>query len=282
MSSRAEESAPLLRFGVIADCQYADADTHKELDRYYRLSPQKLRDAVAWLNRSTLDFVVNLGDTIDRDVESFETVLPIFRQLKAPCRHAIGNHDYDVKDEFKKSVPVRLGLEAGTYYSWHVKGWRFVMLNGNDVSLFAHSSGSPERAAAEKVRQSFDPLPPDYNGAVGAGQLRWLRAELEAARLHRERVIIFCHYPVYPAHSLNLWNADEVLRTILPFQDVLAAWMNGHNHAGHYGKSGTVHFLTFKGMVDTTKGCWAVADVHADRIEVTGFEREPSRKLSLP
>jgi hypothetical protein len=280
-AAHANDATPRLRFGVIADCQYADAEINTQLNRHYRLSPKKLDEAVAALNRSELDFVVNLGDSIDRDVASFGTILPIFRKLKAPCRHAIGNHDYDVADEFKRSIPGRFGLDTGTFFSWNAKGWRFVMLDGNDISLFAHPQGSAERAAAENYRASFNPAPPDYNAAIGAAQLRWLRAELDAARLHKEKAIIFCHYPIHPSHFLNLWNADEVLKTVLPFQDVVAAWMNGHNHDGHYGKSGTVHFVTFKGMVDTTENTWAVVDVHADRIEITGFKREASRNLAF-
>ena len=155
------------------------------------------------------------------------------------------------------------------------------MLDGNEVSLFAHPAGTPELAAAERLHRSLNPRPAVYNGAIGAGQMAWLKSQLEAARLHREMVILFCHYPVFPPNHHNLWNENEVLEAVLPFQDVVAAWMNGHNHAGHYGIKNAIHFLTFKGMVDTTQSCWAEVAVHSDRLEVTGFAREPSRSLGI-
>jgi manganese-dependent ADP-ribose/CDP-alcohol diphosphatase len=271
--------SPRLRFGVIADCQYADEDVNQKLNRYYRLSPQKLREAVAALNRSPLDFTVNLGDTIDREFDSFETVVPIFRQLRATCYHALGNHDFDVAPALKKLVAKRMGVDEGTFFSWHCKGWRFLMLDGNEISLFAHAKEDPEYAASESYFRSLPGTPANYNGAIGRGQLAWLRGELEAARLHHERVIVFCHYPVFPANVHNLWNAGELVGLLSSFKDVVAAWMNGHNHAGNYGTKDSVHYLNFKGMVDTTGNCWAEVAVFDDRIEVTGFAREPSRTL---
>lgn len=272
---------PLVRFGVITDCQYADVETSVKMNRYYRLSPGKLKEAVEALNGSKLDFCVNLGDTIDRSFDSFEKVLPIFRELKVPLYHAIGNHDYSVVDEVKHLVPRRLGLERGTYFAWQVRGWRFVMLDGNDVSVFAHPKGSAEHAAAVKYMKSLPGKPAEWNGAISAGQIGWLRGQLEAARLHREKVVLFCHYPVFPVDPHNLWNAPEVVSLVETFSDVVAAWMNGHNHQGNYGTKHGVHFLNFKGMVDTEQNCWAEVAVHRDRLEVTGFAREPKRLLKV-
>ncbi|MGI8605316.1 MAG: metallophosphoesterase [Verrucomicrobiales bacterium] len=279
MRAEAANDQPHLRFGVIADCQYADQEVDPKLNRHYRLSPQKLSEAVEHLNLSSLDFVVNVGDTIDRRFQSFEKVLPIFRALRMQCYHVLGNHDFDVAEDVKAIVARRLGIEGSTYFAWNRKGWRFVVLDGNEVSLFAHPRASPAYLESEKYYQSIGGKAPTYNGAVGAGQLRWLRGQLEASRLHHERVIVFCHYPVFPENHHNLWNASELLKLISPFNDVVAAWMNGHNHGGNYGVKDGIHFVNFKGMVDTTENCWAEVAVFADRLEITGYAREPSRDL---
>jgi 3',5'-cyclic AMP phosphodiesterase CpdA len=274
-------SPPLFRFGVIADCQFADIPDHEEWNRRFRLSPAKLKEAVADLNTRDLAFVVNLGDTIDKILASFDVVLPIFATLKAPVRHALGNHDYDVADGERSAVPGKLGLTRG-YYSWRAPGWRFVVLDGCAVSLFGHEDGTPGRAEAMKVFNEAQGALERWNGALGATQRDWLAAELAAARAAGERALLFCHWPVFPQDKHNLWDSAEVLKIIDAHRDVVAAWMNGHNHAGNYGESGGVHFLNFKGMVDTRENAWAEVAVYPDRIVVEGFAREPRRLLKMP
>jgi 3',5'-cyclic AMP phosphodiesterase CpdA len=271
---------PLFRFGVIADCQFADQPDSEPLDRRYRLSPHKLREAVADLNSRSLEFVVNLGDTIDCDLISFETMMPIFGELKAPVRHVLGNHDFSVAAGSKKKVADRLGLSKG-HYSWERSGWRFLVLDGNAVSLFAHEPGSPAMAEARKIFDAAAGALLDYNGGLGESQLAWLDAQLKAARTAGQKVIVFCHYPVFPENKHNLWDSEAVLKHIDAQSDVMVAWMNGHNHAGNYGTHDGIHFVNFKGMVDTPENCWAEVAVWPERIEVTGFGREPRRSLRL-
>jgi hypothetical protein len=274
----APEPKPLFRFGVIADCQFADIPDHEEWNRRFRLSPAKLREAVADLNSRDLEFVINLGDTIDRNLESFDTILPIFATLKAPVRHALGNHDYDVAAGERAAVPGKLGLTGG-HYAWKAHGWRFIVLNGCAVSLFGHEEGTPAHTAAlTDFNEAGGKLEP-WNGALGAPQREWLATELAAARAAGERALVFCHWPVFPDNKHNLWDTPEVLKIVDAHRDVVAAWMNGHNHAGNYGEHGGIHFLNFKGMVDTSQNCWAEVAVYADRLVVEGFDREPDRLL---
>lgn len=275
----AADAAPLFRFGVIADCQFADIPDHEDWNRRFRLSPDKLREAVADLNTRDLEFVVNLGDSIDQNLASFDVVLPIFAKLKAPVRHALGNHDYDVADGQRSRVAAKLGLEQG-HYSWRRPGWRFVMLNGCAVSLFGHEDGTPERVAAMKVFDEAQGALERWNGGLGEAQRRWLADELVAARAASERVLLFCHWPVFPADKHNLWDTDAVLKIVRDHRDVVAAWMNGHNHAGNYGETDGMHFVNFKGMVDTRENCWAEVSVFPDRLVIDGFHREPDRVLS--
>ena len=60
----------------------------------------------------------------------------------------------------------------------------------------------------------------------------------------------------------------------------VAAWLNGHNHAGNYGVQNGVPYLTMKGMVESLEtSAFATARVLADRIVISGHAREPSREL---
>ncbi len=79
-SSAAER--PLFSLGAIADCQYAAKPDAGQ--RLYHTAPGKLAAAVADFTTRSLAFVVHLGDFVDRDWASFDTLLPIARRLRQP------------------------------------------------------------------------------------------------------------------------------------------------------------------------------------------------------
>ena len=269
--------SPLFRFGAVADCQYCEATSK---NRKYNLSPKKLTACVQHYNKQELSFVVHLGDFIDRDFESFDKVVPIYNRLKAPHYHVLGNHDFSVVDDKKLLVPAKLGLKQ-RYYDFARKGWRFIVIDGNDVSLYAWPKGDPRTKAAAEYYKSLKPRPPSWNGALGDEQLKWIEAKLQAATKAKERVMVFCHFPVYPKNNHNLWNAGS-LTELLSRYPCVAAYVNGHNHAGNYGQSDGIHYLTLKGMVDTEQSSYSVIEVYADRLVVKGFGRETNRDLALP
>jgi len=267
---------PLFRFGAIADCQYCDQTSAV---RKYSDSPRKLSKCVAHYNQMNLAFVVHLGDFIDRDFKSFDVVNPIFARLKAPRYHVLGNHDFDVADDKKALVPKKMGLTS-RYYDFHHKGWRFLVLDGNDLSTYAYPKNHPRTKAATAFHRRLKAGTPTWNGGVGEKQLAWIEAKLKAATKAKERVILFCHFPVYPKNIHNLWN-DEAVTKLLAKYPCMAAYMNGHNHGGNYAQQGKIHFLTLKGMVDTTTTAYAVIEVHDDRLELKGFGRQKDRTLRL-
>jgi manganese-dependent ADP-ribose/CDP-alcohol diphosphatase len=263
--------------GVIADCQYCDADTGGV--RFYRDSPAKLQACVDHLNTLDLDFTVHLGDFIDKNWESFDVVGPIYQQLKMPAYHVLGNHDFSVADDKKAEVYRRLNMPA-RYYDFSVKGWRFVALDGNDISLHAYPAGSPEQVAAEKYYVDNKLESPKWNGAIGPEQISWLRGVLDDATKRKESVVLMAHFPIFPENPHNLWNAAEMLAIIDEYPCV-KAWLNGHNHAGHYGERNGVHFVTFKGMVDTEQSSYATVEVTQEELIITGFGRETDRALAI-
>lgn len=180
----AAQDAPLVRFGAIADPQYAPAPPRGT--RYYGNSLWKLAEAVEALNAEELDFVVTLGDIIDRHVESYNHILPIYQRLEA---------------------------------------------------------------------------------------------ELDAAQAAGETVIVFDRVPAAPEDQHNLWNYQEVQALLAGYPNVMA-YLNGHNHAGHYGEVDGIHYVTVEGMLETaTTTAYAIVEVYGDRIEIDGFGRATDRVL---
>ena len=284
-AARAAEKPPgsaLLTIGVLTDCQYADSDTPPKSKRLYRESPRKLEAAIAHLDAmGDLDFMLHLGDAVDRDEKSYEVVMPLFAKARVPLYHVAGNHDYDIAAHLKAKVPELLGMSA-PHYSFTRSGWRFIMLDGNAVSLFSTPKASPQWQAAEAFVKASKRKLADYNGGLGAEQIEWLKSELSVARKAGERVVLCCHYPLLPMDPHVLWDAEAVLEVVQQNKDVIAAWWNGHNHDGNYAARHGVHFLNFRGMVDTMENSYARVDVFADRMEVTGYGREPRRILRFP
>ncbi|MFT7075569.1 MAG: calcineurin-like phosphoesterase family protein [Planctomycetota bacterium] len=269
--------SPGFSFGVVADCQYCAAEAAGQ--RFYAQSEAKLKACVAHLDSLDLQCVLHLGDLIDRDFESFDVVLPIFAELRCPKHQVLGNHDYSVADEHKASVPARMGLPAN-YYDIETHGWRFIVLDGNDISRHAYPSGSLEQQAAIAYQAEYAADKPHWNGAMGPAQLAWLEEVLQRAGEADERVILFSHFPVFPDHVHNLWNDSEVL-AVIDRHACVKAYINGHNHAGNYGARNGVHYLTLKGMVDTLETSYAVIEVHPRHLKVIGIGREADRLLTI-
>ncbi len=270
-----EDSIPRFSFGLIADCQYCNVEGTGV--RKYTLSPAKLDRCVAHFNTQELEYVIHLGDFIDRDFESFSVVSPIYAQLKMPGYHVLGNHDFSVADSLKERVPATLGMPS-RYYDFAVQGWRFVVLDGNDVSFYAHPEGSEAFQQAQHYYAEHQLEAPKWNGAIGTDQLTWLEQTLEKACEAEESVVLFCHFPVYPENVHNLWNAPEVV-ALLEQYPCVRAYLNGHNHAGNYGLKNGIHYLTLKGMVDTEETAYSILEVWPDRLELIGFGRQENRTM---
>lgn len=273
---------PLLQIGLVADAQYADSDTKGT--RFYRASIEKLGTAVEDFNRRGPAFCVHLGDLIDHTLGSFEEILKPLSQCRMTVHHLLGNHDFDVLDELKPKVPERLGMPA-RYSHFDHSGFRFVMLDTNDVSLYAHPAGSAEHRTAdaelERLKKDKRRQAQPWNGGVGETQLAWFERVCREAGTGGLRVIVLAHHPVFPADVHNAWNAGQIL-DLIDRQPQVVAWLNGHNHAGHFGEHQGVPFVTMHGMVETADTtAYALASLYADRMVIEGVGREPSRELKF-
>ena len=268
--------------GLVADAQYADVEPKGT--RYYRDSIGKLGAAVEHFNGRDLAFCVHLGDLIDREWRSFDEITKPLASSRHRWHQLLGNHDFDVIDSRKTNVPKRMGM-AWRFGSFDHGTFRFVIMDTNDVSTYAHAAGTSQhesatvelaRLTAKKVVQAKP-----WNGGVGAKQLAWLERTCAEARAMGRKVIVFAHHPVIPAGPHNTWNSDEVLALIDRHPHVVA-WINGHNHAGAYGERKGVPYLTMQGMVETQHtNAFATARILKDRIVLAGHGREPSREMKF-
>lgn len=270
---------PVFSFGVIADVQYCDAEPSGNL--YYRNSLTKLTEAMNFFSMNKIDFLISLGDLIDHNMESYNPPMTIIENSGIQSFYCLGNHDFSVDKKQKRKLP--LDLPKNGYYSFQHQGFRFIVLNGCEISTFSSSSKKTISQATNYIneinsRGGINGY--EWNGAISVKQLEWFMKELDSSVAANEQVIIFCHYPVYPENKHNLLNSNEVLSAMQGYDNIVA-WICGHNHAGNYGNINGTHFLTIKGMVETdSENAFTKIDVYKNKIWLNGNGREKSLILA--
>jgi len=275
-----QSQKPLFSFGIITDVHHCNAEP--EGSRFYNESLHRLKEAVTSLKADSADFLINLGDLIDRDYASFEPVLKIIDSSGLRTFHCLGNHDFSVDARYKKRLPLQMPGKNG-YYSFNVDNFKFIILNGNEVSTYAQSG----KAAIKKTEEYIESLKAegmanalDWNGGLGIKQLEWLGLQLDEASSKKEKVFIVCHFPTYPENNHNLLNYREVNALLGNYHNIIA-WFNGHNHAGNYGNFNMIHFVNLKAMVETDKaGAWSLVEVYSNKLWIKGSGRERSQILA--
>jgi manganese-dependent ADP-ribose/CDP-alcohol diphosphatase len=271
---------PIFSFGVISDVQYCDCEPAGS--RFYRLTTGRLREAVNSFRTDSVDFVVNLGDLIDRDYDSYKPVLDILDSSGLKVYHLRGNHDYSVDDRYKKHLPLPVPGKKG-YYSFSQGNFRFIALDGNEVSTYATNN----KSAIQKVenyllflKDSGNANAINWNGGISSSQLDWLKIQLDEAAEVKENVFILCHFPLFPDNMHNLLNYKDVNSLLGNYKNIVACF-SGHNHSGNYGNFNMIHFVTMKGMVESNNSTsYAIVEVYDNKIWIRGAGREMSRILA--
>jgi manganese-dependent ADP-ribose/CDP-alcohol diphosphatase len=277
--SAKSDQKPSFEFGLVADAQYCDCDPSGT--RFYRATPGKLAEAVKTFNSRDLAFTIQTGDIIDRDVASFSKILPIYNQINGPKYHVLGNHDFPVTTN--KVVDI-LGMSK-QYYDFSKNGWRFVVLDTNDISTYANAIGSEKQRQAqsfyEVLKWTGAANAQTWNGGVGSEQMAWLRDVLSKSSQAGEKVVVIGHMPLYPKNEHNAWN-DEALVQLLESSGNVVAYFNGHNHEGNYAEKNGISYVNFQGMLETADtNAYSIIRIYPSRIEIQGFGREPNRVLNI-
>ncbi len=272
------QSEPILTFGIFTDLQYCDCDPQGT--RYYRNSLRKGEEAFSLFKDEGVSFVINLGDLIDRYPESFNPPLELIANSGLKVHHCPGNHDRFSNRADNKKIPGF--LTENPYYSFTEKGIRFIILDATDISALSYSSRKKKEAEAmiETIKLSGGINGEVYNGALGKGQLDWFKSELNIAEKAGEKVLIFCHNPVWPESEYTLLNSTDILGIMADYDNIIA-WFCGHHHSGNYGNKNLVHFVNLRGMVETEESnSFALVEVYHNKLWIKGFGRERNQILA--
>ena len=274
------QTEPTLKIGLVADPQYADKPAKGK--RYYKESLWKLKEAIVTFNDNSVDFVQNLGDIIDVEWNSYDSIIPIYQNLKSDIQnyHLIGNHDFAVDSIHLANLLEVLSM-PDYYYSYVKKEWRFIVLDATDYSYFSNSLHRQDIMQVNTYYNNTSESSNKYewNSAIGEKQQNWLRQELNNAELLGQKVIVFSHMPVKPlGNEHNLWNDYEIINIIENSSNVVA-FINGHNHSGAYVFNNGIHYITISGMVDTMISSYAILEVFNDHLALRGYGNQKTLHL---
>lgn len=271
-----EKKNVLVRFGIVTDSHYADADTRGT--RFYRESVPKMAECVALMNRLEVAFLIELGDFKDQSsppdegaaLSYLRTIERVFSRFRGRRYHVAGNHDMDCisKPQFLHEV-LNSGVPRDrSYYSFNCPGVHFVVLDAN-----YRLDGS------DYDRGNFDWT----ETLIPPAELAWLKKDLAAAT---GPTIVFCHQLLDEdtgPYFVN--NAADVRRVLTDSGHVLAV-LQGHHHTGRYKCIEGIHYYTLKAMVEgqgPQNNAYATVEVLNSRgLCITGYRKAVSRPLAGP
>ena len=307
----------LYKFGILSDVQWApipDGYSFHGTPRYYKDALQKAHRAVEEFQRSEVDMCVHLGDIVDyhaskRGVsqEALEAIVECFDSLNTPVLHCIGNHC--LYNAPRHVLNEQLGIDAHkeksgdilkqqhSYFSFkptmRVQGstvYRFLVLDGYDISVLGWPEGHPNRNKALEILNAINPNEDQnsnaglkgldkrfvkFGGGLSDKQLNWLQNELEDAKNKGERVIVCCHQCIHPRTcpaTCLLYNFDSVLCILESYAGVVAATFSGHAHSDGYCYENGIHHRVCEAVLETTPGedCFGIVTIYEDFIHIDG------------
>lgn len=192
-------------------------------------------------------------------------ILKKFNEFPKPKYHLLGNHECDFCS--KADALEMYGMQS-SYYSFHLHGWHFIVLDGNS---YRNAEGNIVDYHFGKYFETDD-LP-----YLDAKQLEWLRHEVLASE---EPIVLFSHQQLYNC-PWGLKNADELQKII---QEGLAAGkeirlsMNGHIHKDiRHFENGVIYY-----SLNSISNYWAGVEYATHRYSPEIEEKFPNLQFVVP
>lgn len=262
-----------VRFGLISDIQYCDTDDAASYSgrewRNYRNVLKVVREGIMDWNKRDIQFVVNLGDMIDgknneskKSQQAICLVLDEFKRLpeRTTIINLIGNHELynftrvQIQDFINKANPYT-SSKGSSYYTFRpvpnpAAKWVVIVLDSYQEHTINVKEDSPQYQAGQgflKEREQFKErhiVPP--GGSLGNKQRLWLKDQLEAAEMNRDKVIVLSHVPIGPnscSDDCLAWDYDVTFDLFKKYPCVTACFA-GHDHVGGYRYTEGIHFFT--------------------------------------
>lgn len=170
------------------------------------------------------DFIIELGDFVT-PAPAYASSFALWKAYPGKKYNVIGNHEMDAGYSLEQALAYR--NMTSSYYSFRSRGFRFIVLDGNDKKF-------PDQKG--------------YREYIGPAQIEWLKAELKKAK---EPVIIFSHQGLGTINGIE--NQND-LRAILEEHNAstkkarIIVCFNGHTHADIAEEIKGIWYITINSM----------------------------------
>ena len=185
------------------------------------------------------DFVFYGGDLAQLgQPEELELGSQILKNLKAPLRVMVGEHDWylDLGEKWRS-------LFGQPTYSFDHKGVHFVVLNSVVEKDFWTARKLDPMQRMKTVAGLDNGVQSPFS--VGAEQRAWLQNDLKG-KPATTPLVVFSHSPLYKLYrNWNFWtdDAEEVQAILRPFKSTVV--FHGHTHQMLTNRIGNIHFHGF-------------------------------------
>ncbi len=207
--------AKTLRFAQLSDIHFSLSGVTEYNSRDLSKTVETLDKAIDEINAKDVDFVISLGDNIDKSrEEDLAVFLRKMQKVKKPYYLDIGNHD-----SYKIS-----GISKQTYIAYVQKYNKYQKFNSFNYTF------SPTQDILAVVVDGVFPLVPSTHGVIQEKTLKWVD---EVLSKHKDKkVIIFQHFPViepYENKSHMLVYKEQYMEMLAKHKNVIAI-CSGHYH----------------------------------------------------
>ena len=201
----------VLTFGLLTDLHH---DLIKD-------GVERVNGFVSEMNNIKPDFILQIGDFCTPKPAN-KPLMDAWNSFNGARYHVIGNHDMD--GGFTHDQVVDFWNAKGKYYSFDLKDYHFIVLNGNERPENDTSKGYPR--------------------SISKTQYNWLKKDLEETKLP---VLIFCHQGI--DNDLDGIKEGAMLRLLFERVNKAAgvakikAVFSGHNHEDYHNCYNGVNYV---------------------------------------
>lgn len=244
---------------------------------------------LAEAEKENVDFIISLGDFLYAEKPSYSLcpmdklpanlllameyptkiptldILSTFNSFPKPVYHVLGNHDLDFSS---KSYAINTYKIPNPYYSFHMKGWHFIVL---DLNFFQDEAGNIiDYNMGNYFVTTNLPYIPDE-------QLQWLEKEIASST---EPIILFSHQSLLnrPLGLRNFEPLQEIIKKANATSPKVLLAINGHLHIDDLHERDHVFYYTINSISNNWLGPEYAAKRYSDEIE----KAFPSLKYVIP
>ena len=207
---------------------------------------------------------INIKNAYKRlSAKDAEKIVKTYNGFEKPTYHVSGNHEFDFAsiDEI-----INVYNMPSEYYSFHVNGWHFIVLDNNYIKT---ANGSFEHYDhSNYFYQDLPYLPPK--------ELSWLEKELEKTN---EPTVIFSHAPLFPYVGCikNHEEFSQILKNAKARGKEVKMCVNGHIHVDDLAEIDGVLYYN----VNSASNMW-VEPLRADKYSKKMIEKYPNLIYVIP